>query len=144
VSVTQDLLGRVAERFEFADDGCWSWTAWRDKHGYGRVSVGSVRKLAHRVVYELCVGPIPGGLELDHLCRNRACINPDHLEPVTHHENLMRGDGVSARNARKTHCPRGHALSGNNLYVDPKGDRECRTCRRILRRICYDRTKAAA
>lgn len=84
---------------------------------------------AHRVYYEARFGPIPAGLQLDHLCRNRGCVNPDHLEPVTCRENLMRGHTVAAANAKKTHCNAGHALAGDNLRVW-KGKRYCIVCQR--------------
>lgn len=84
------LEERIITKFEIAANGCWNWTAARTKLGYGKISP---RLLAHRAIYELSVGPISDGLELDHLCRNPSCVNPDHLEPVTHAENLRRGRG---------------------------------------------------
>lgn len=79
--------------------------------------------------HELHKGPIPEGLVIDHLCRNRGCVNPDHLEAVTQRENILRGEGLAAANARKTHCPKGHPYSGENLYVVPSsGRRQCRIC----------------
>lgn len=84
--------------------------------------------LVHRKVYELLVGPIPDGMTIDHLCRNRKCCNPDHLEVVTMRENVLRGTGPTAEKYRQTHCIRGHLLSGDNLYITPQGRRECREC----------------
>ena len=114
-----------------APDGCWLWTG-ATKNGYGAVYVGAGRsEPAHRVAYQLLVGPIPVGLVLDHLCRNRRCVNPEHLDPVTHATNILRGTGYSARNAAVTHCPQGHAYDETNTYLHPmRGQRNCRACRR--------------
>lgn len=116
---------------------CWLWTAGLDNHGYGafnaRTNQGRRRtKKAHRWSYEHHVGPIPDGLDLDHLCRVRSCVNPDHLEPVTRGENIRRGD-LSDNNGRNawTHCPRGHPYDAANTYVCPQGTRNCRACRHI-------------
>ncbi len=116
-------------------ESCWLWTASINPEGYGKFWVaGKGRLRAHRVAYELVVGPIPEGLQIDHLCRVRHCVNPSHLEPVTHRENLLRGIGIPAVNAKKTHCLRGHPFSGDNLYIEPKGGRRCRECRRAVDR----------
>lgn len=106
-------------------DGCWLWTANVGIGGrYGSFSVKGKDKPAHRVAYELVRGPIPDGLELDHLCSNTICVNPDHLEPVTHVENMRRGNGWAGENARKTHCARhGNPLVRIGLR---RGCRECR------------------
>lgn len=113
-----------------APNGCWMWTAAIDRHGYGKFWLGGRTVRAHRFSYESLVGPIPGGLELDHLCRVRACVNPTHLEPVTHRENTLRGDTLTARHAAKTHCLRGHPYDEANTYVTPDGRRNCRACGR--------------
>jgi hypothetical protein len=110
-------------------DDCWSWTGALDPYGYGRFNLRRKTVLAHRFSYERFVGAIPVGLELDHLCRNRRCVNPSHLEPVTGHENVLRSESPSALNARKTHCFRGHALSGDNLSRW-NNHRICVACRR--------------
>ena len=107
-------------------DACWLWGGYRDRYGYGRVR----GVLAHRISYTLFVGEIPAGLQLDHLCRNRSCINPRHLEPVTARENTLRGLTGAARNALKTHCPQGHPYDEANTVRDSNGARRCRTCRR--------------
>jgi hypothetical protein len=112
---------------------CWEWLAGKDRCGYGQFSIARKHRGAHRVSWELTTGPIPEGLQLDHLCRNRACVNPAHLEPVTYTVNYLRGEGVGARNLRKTACPRGHALDEANTFIKVKRngriERNCRTCR---------------
>jgi hypothetical protein len=110
--------------------GCWLWNHYTESDGYGRIPIGRKKIPAHRFVYEKLVGKVPKGMVLDHLCRNRACVNPAHLEVVTQRENTLRGIGPAAKNARKLRCKNGHLLSGNNLYVCPRGYRECRICRK--------------
>lgn len=121
---------------EDGPNGCRVWMRGRNTHGYGRVSYNGKWCAAHRVSYETFVGPIPAGLDLDHLCRNRACINPAHLEPVTEKENALRGIGFCALNAAKTHCKYNHHLDGDNLYIyQYRGrlQRQCRVCREARR-----------
>lgn len=105
---------------------CWEWTAYRAKNGYGMISVRTGHPaLAHRVAWQLERGDIPAGMQLDHLCRNRGCVNPDHLEVVSNKTNTLRGIGPTAVNAKKSVCKRGHSL--DDAYVC-KGLRYCRTC----------------
>lgn len=115
-------------------DACWHWTGGKTGKGYGAFHVGGRTLGAHRVAYEALVGPVPDGLVLDHVrargCTSRACVNPAHLEPVTDGTNVLRGDSVSAVNARKEECRLGHPLAGDNLYVKPNGRRVCKACRR--------------
>lgn len=139
--------GRVPDRFwekciPEPMSGCWLWLASRSREGYARIAAATLMGRrwvpAMQLSYVLLVGAIPDGLELDHRCRVRACVNPAHLEPVTHAENMRRG-----HYALLTACPLGHPLDGDNLYLNPDGSRECRTCRRRTRREHYVRERAA-
>lgn len=112
---------------------CWEWTGTIDNKGYGKISAGANKLVyAHRLAWELMIGPIPKGLVIDHLCRNHSCVNPDHMEVVTIKENVLRGVGLSAINARKTACQNGHELAGDNLVIITKASghqfRRCRAC----------------
>lgn len=125
----RSVFSRLADKVLFMPDGCISFIGGLDRQGYGEVNAGPGRsKFAHRIAYEAIRGPVPAGLDLDHLCRNRRCVNPFHLEAVTHRLNVLRGVGPSALHAKKTHCKSGHPLSGANLYIYC-GHRMCRTCR---------------
>ncbi len=113
-------------------DGCLEWTGARTWNGYGTFSANGHRTLAHRFAYEWLVGPIPTGLDIDHLCRNRGCVNPNHLEPVTRQENILRGEAAErlrAKYAARTHCRNGHPYNAANLYLYKNGYRYCRACR---------------
>lgn len=129
------LLGRVMSRITYSQQGCWEYQGARHvntKHGiFGYTVQGHTTTFrVHKWVYENTVGPVPDGLVLDHLCRNPPCCNPSHLEPVTQGENVLRGEGIAARNARKTHCHKGHEFTGGNFRVDTLGRRVCRVCKR--------------
>jgi hypothetical protein len=125
---------------------CIERTGWHTPSGYQTIWDASQQRQvrAHKVAYTLHVGPVPKGLILDHLCVNPKCVNPFHLEPVTWGENVLRGNSPFAINARKTHCPKDHPLSGDNLYIDPRGKRECRECRRESGRRQMAKAKAVA
>ena len=122
-------------------DDCWNWPWAKMPAGYGVVRKGGRQQMAHRVMYEDIVGPIPEGLTIDHLCSNPSCVNPLHLEPVTMHENLLRGRSFAGLNAKKTHCPAGHAYDEvNTLHCADR--RFCRTCLRERDRARRARVKS--
>lgn len=107
---------------------CWEWTASRNHLGYGQFRAGEMTG-AHRWSYTAANGPIPEGLDIDHLCRVRHCVNPAHLEAVTHRENMLRGNTPNARALTQTHCVNGHEYTDANTYIDPThGRRSCRAC----------------
>jgi hypothetical protein len=129
---------RITQDVDVVENQCWLWRGQLNGSGYGRTTYGrSHEQLAHRLAYRLWVGEIPAGYTIDHLCRNRACVNPVHLEPVTNKENILRGEGVAARRARQTHCKRGHEFTPENTRTTAKGSRVCRTCQREARRQWY-------
>jgi len=109
---------------------CWEWKGGLQGPRYGSFWFNGKQIRAHRFAYELFKGEIPNGLQIDHLCRNRACVNPEHLEIVSCKENVLRGIGVCAKNSKKTHCPRGHELKEDNLDKHHLriGQRTCKTC----------------
>jgi len=128
------LRERFDERYEpEPNSGCWLWVGSYGNAGYGQISINKKHKYAHRVGYELYRGKIPDGLNIDHLCRVPCCVNPWHLEAVTQKENVRRGENSKAlrlRHAMKTHCKKGHPLSGDNLSVSQKRGRICKQCQR--------------
>jgi hypothetical protein len=147
---------RFLANVEEQPNGCWRWKGYVREDGYGRWGTRG----AHRVAYELLVGPIPAGLTIDHTCHNadesceggsgclhRRCVNPAHLEPVPGKTNTLRGKSPTARNARATHCSRGHELSGDNLRIlktgRRAGKRVCRTCHNAHAADIYSRDRDA-
>lgn len=122
-------LERFWDKVKIVDSGCWEWQGYLTR-GYGYLKDGKKLVAAHRFAFRLLKGGIPEGMTLDHLCRNRCCVNPDHLEIVTMRTNTLRGNGISAKCARATHCPQGHPYDLFNTYLYPNGNRRCRICRR--------------
>jgi hypothetical protein len=140
------MMNNLPERIEkyiekVPISGCWIWTGGLKGFGYGNVSIDGKSKRAHRVIYELLRETVPTDKVLDHLCRVRCCVNPDHLEVVTQKINVSRGDFskrlLNSRNLTKrhermranTHCPNGHEYTPDNVYL-ARGKRECKTCRK--------------
>ncbi len=135
----------AAERFNSnirkLDTGCWEWQQVPGSHGYGKISIGGKQVLAHRWSYEHFISPIPDGLQIDHLCRNRRYVNPEHLEPVTPRENLIRG---TRWDFNATACIHGHEYTEDNSYLAPDGGRRCRECSRYRDRKRSARRKESA
>jgi hypothetical protein len=144
------LRARVTSRITIEDRGyatpCWISNRAAHSNGYTKIGYLGQTWLTHRFSYTVFIGDIPDGLQLDHLCRQRACCNPEHLEPVTCRENLLRGDTLTAKEAAQTHCKEGHPLSGPNLYVRPDRtkSRGCKTCRNASTRKSVERRRAKA
>lgn len=132
------LAERFAAGYAVAESGCWEWKRSLNSRGYGLISEKGVVMLAHRVGYELLVGPIAEGMTVDHLCRNKRCVNPGHFEIVTRSENSRRGTP-----GNKSHCLRGHAMTPENTIIKPRPNgrviRNCRTCQRDQARERYVR-----
>lgn len=144
VRLTQEDLDRIWPYIAVDSNGCWLWMGRRTPPGYGRVGLAGAEIYTHRLVYMILVGEIGKGLHTDHLCRNPPCCNPAHLEPVTCRENIMRSPiAVAAINASKTHCNRGHLLSGSNVAIGASGGRQCRTCAITTGRAKYAATTGA-
>lgn len=134
---------RIEPLIERTDAGCWEWLGTRLPHGYGTISIAGAKWYLHRLSHEMWVGPIGEGLHIDHLCRNRPCLNPEHIEAVTQRVNNLRSESFAGERHRQTHCINGHAFDEINTYVAPNGTRKCRTCRSIARRRSEHRARAA-
>lgn len=129
--VELSLKERFLPHIQIIDNGCWNWTNGRDKEGYGFFCFNGKTMRAHRFIFQYYLNVENTSAVVDHICRNTSCVNPKHLEFVTVTENTLRGNNFSAINSRKTNCIHGHPLNGDNLYVKPKGERQCRMCARI-------------
>ena len=124
------------------NSGCWLWIGGLDGKGYGQIKHQGKHRRTHRIAYELFVGPVPQGLELDHLCRVRECCNPAHLEPVTHSVNMRRSPITYGKN--QTHCKHGHEFTPENTYIGAPGKRYCRACGRRRMAALRERQKRRA
>lgn len=138
-----DAAERFAQKYSVdAKTGCWIWRGAGSGTGYGSLGVNGVQVAAHRFAYELLCGPVPPRLVLDHLCRNRGCVNPAHVEPVTQGENVRRGL-TGQNNSAKTRCPYEHEYTAENTYILPRsGSRVCRTCQKRRRREYVERRRS--
>lgn len=145
------LRERILQTIKIDENGCWRWQLAPDKDGYGRITVQidgkGKQRPAHRISYIAFRGEIAPGLEPDHTCRVRDCVNPWHLEPVTHAENIRRSPLVGIHsgrhNAVKTHCPRGHEYNAENTRFRPGKGRDCRRCHSEHARASAERRRAA-
>ena len=133
--MTDLLVERFWNKIQVDENtGCWNWLGPKVGRGYGVITIDSRQRYTHRFAYEVNIGKIPESLTIDHLCKNKLCANPEHMEVVSNRENNMRGNSMSAINARKTHCKNGHPLIGSNLRVRKTGVRNCRICIRKYER----------
>ena len=146
----ESLPARIRSKISVSADGCWLWTAAVDDQGYGRVGWEGKNRKAYRVVYLLLRGSIEEGKELDHLCRVRLCVNPDHLEPVTHAVNMERGElrrVLREKWSAPRTCPQGHPMTGENLVIRKsrgRPNRKCRICEKAAIARFKERQRAAA
>ncbi len=135
------VLERFWSKVQLAKSGCWEWTGGLC-NGYGQFWTGQRTLGAHRYAYEMAYGPMPIHLETDHLCRNRKCVNPGHLEAVTRLENFLRGESFMVQRAAQTHCWRGHEFTAENTGTPSSGHRRCRACQAIHRKDWRKRKRA--
>jgi hypothetical protein len=152
--MARKIINRIERRlwkfiFTEPNSGCWLWGGTLSSYGYGIFLIksstsksGFMARAAHRICYEFYKGKVPEGLDLDHKCRVRCCVNPEHLEPVTRQVNLLRGVGIPAVFAKRTHCNNGHPFGGQNLIIDG-GFRRCRTCKNARKIAAYQANRDA-
>ena len=126
---SRPAIDRFLEKVRKSDNGCHEWIGAKSDKGYGHLFVKGHLVKAHRFIYQVVHGSIESTLTIDHLCRNRLCVNPKHLEAVTMQVNVLRGNGAGARYARRTHCSHGHELIGDNIISRKDGGRRCRICK---------------
>lgn len=135
---------RLLEKIEKQKDSdCWLFTGSKLPSGYGILWNGERPTGAHRISFLLYNGEIPAGTEIDHICNNRACVNPSHLQAISHKENILKSSSLMGVNSRKTHCKRGHPLDGENLHLTPLGSRQCKECMRMHARNAKARKRNA-
>lgn len=141
----ESLLERIRARVIVTASACWEWQGSTNGNGYGEIRIKQRKHYVHRLTVELTRGPIADGMDIDHLCRNRSCCNPDHLEVVTRHVNIMRGDNPDfqrRRFAAITHCPQSHPYDAANTYVTKAGTRQCKACTRARNKARRQRQRA--
>ena len=127
------------ERFDRIKGSCWVWNKRINiQTGYGEFIAGGIMYSAHRFSYTYFIGKIPEGFHVHHKCENRRCVNPEHLEALTHKEHLLMGNGLCAINARKTHCIKGHEFTKQNTYITPDNRRQCRKCNYLRLKKCLN------
>ena len=138
------VLRDYKDRIQVRDGSCWQWVGGCNEDGYGVLRLHNKGHMAHRFVYEKLVATVPKSLVMDHLCRNRACVNPEHMEPVTQRTNLLRGEGFAAKRAAQTHCIHGHEFIPENTYVRKGRLRQCKECAKRIERARAAKKRTAA
>ncbi len=124
----KSILEAFLSKIIIVKSGCWVWIAFCNNKGYGQFNFNKKNARAHRFIYEYFYDRICSDLTIDHLCKVKNCVNPNHLEEVTNRENNLRSNSIGGINSRKTHCNKGHPLSGENLRIENYGGRRCKTC----------------